>query len=225
MDKSLQSFALGLMKCLNILLAYIPAPLVFSNLIDNTCILWNYSCNDDQGTCLESDLKGFHSLFLGVALGVKTTSFIILIIAFLYIHKKKVFKPLYSKKITLNSKSKRKEKKRNEELNSEIASSEIDSDLCSTVSTIKSKSEYKPVQTASKINNGIKKAKSSESLDTIMTCISNSSSNTSATTFSTSSSSSSTKSNNIMQINELTVFSNPQMDIIHEEQGEISSMF
>lgn len=231
-DQSLQSFALGLLKCLNILLAYIPAPIVFSKLIDNTCILWNYYCNDDKGTCLEYDIKQFHYLFLGVALGVKTVGFLLLITTFIYIHKRKILKPFYSKTISLNSKSKRNQKKRNSIINSEIAISTIDNDIDSYKNlniVLKSQSHK---QDSKKIPNSgveIKRANSSESLDTIMTSLSNLSSNTntSGTTSSSSSSRSSGKSNklsHLLQFNDSNTLANP-MDIIHEENCEANSIF
>jgi hypothetical protein len=215
-DKQLQSFSLGLLKCMNILLAYIPAPIVFSKLIDDTCILWNNECNDDKGTCLEHDLSAFHYIFLGVALGVKGISFIVLIIAFVYIHKRKVFKPYYSKKITLNSKRGRSERKRTIEISSIIADSVISNESLKRFKNTQSdKNDISIVC--------IKRAKSSESLDTIMTSISSSSSNASGNTFSSGSSGKTTKSNKLtMQSNDL---SSAQMDIIHEEQGEIGSSF
>ena len=218
-DKSLQSFALGLMKCLNVLLAYIPAPIVFSKLIDGTCILWNYDCNDDQGTCLENDIDKFHTLFLAVALGVKAVGFILLIITFIYIHKRKIFRPIYSKNISLNSTSKKNQQRRNSLINSEIALSITNSDESRRGSKVTLNSKIQKNEINYYEKSLMRRAKSSESLDTIMTNLSNTSSNISGT-FSSTSSKSSTKSNkssNIFQVNDLVLSSNNQMDIIHEE--------
>lgn len=118
-DKQLQPLSLGLMRCINILLAYIPAPIAFSKLIDGTCILWNVECNDDQGTCLEYDLTQFHRVFLGVGLGIKGVSFIVLIIIFIYVHKKKVFRARYSSKFNLDGNTKSKSK--NKRISGEVA--------------------------------------------------------------------------------------------------------
>jgi hypothetical protein len=218
-DQSLQSFALGLMKCLNVLLAYIPAPIVFSKLIDNTCVLWNYDCNDDQGTCLENDIDSFHTTFLAVALGVKTFGFILLIITFIYIHKRKIFKPFYSKNISLYSVSKKNQQRRNSVINSEIAFSFSNDDESCKGSKVTLNSQIQKNEIPL-----IRKAKSSESLDTIMTNLSNTSSNVSGT-FSSTSSKSSTKSktSNIFQVNDLVLSANNQMDIIHEENYEATS--
>lgn len=97
--KSQGSFSLGVMKCINILLAYIPTPIVFSNLIDNTCVLWNSDCKNEKGSCLEYNLAQYHYVFLGVGLGVKVVSFMILIALVIYVHKSELCKQCYSKTV------------------------------------------------------------------------------------------------------------------------------
>lgn len=49
-----RSFALGIQWIKVRLLGTIPAPMIFGTLIDETCILWQESC-DDAGSCLVYD--------------------------------------------------------------------------------------------------------------------------------------------------------------------------
>lgn len=49
-----RSFALGIQWIKVRILGTIPAPMIFGTLIDNTCILWQESC-DDAGNCLVYD--------------------------------------------------------------------------------------------------------------------------------------------------------------------------
>ena len=47
-DKPLQPFGLGVLRCANVLIAYIPTPIVISQAIDSTCVLWNELCEGKQ---------------------------------------------------------------------------------------------------------------------------------------------------------------------------------
>lgn len=49
-----RSFALGIQWIKVRILGTIPAPMIFGTLIDETCILWQESC-DDAGSCLVYD--------------------------------------------------------------------------------------------------------------------------------------------------------------------------
>jgi hypothetical protein len=51
-----RSFALGIQWIKVRLLGTIPAPLIFGRLIDESCVLWQDSC-DGQGSCLMYDNK------------------------------------------------------------------------------------------------------------------------------------------------------------------------
>ena len=101
-DKPLQPFGLGVMRCTNVLLAYIPAPIVISQAIDTTCVLWNEQCQGDKGTCLEYDTSKFHYILFGISAGIKITSCILLIIFSMYIHKTFILKRHYRDKAILN---------------------------------------------------------------------------------------------------------------------------
>lgn len=55
-----RSFALGMQFVIFRLFGYIPAPIVFGNLIDSTCILWKQSCSGEKGgRCLLYDIEQF----------------------------------------------------------------------------------------------------------------------------------------------------------------------
>lgn len=55
-----RSFALGMQFVIFRLFGYIPAPIVFGNLIDSTCLLWKQSCGGEKGgRCLLYDIEQF----------------------------------------------------------------------------------------------------------------------------------------------------------------------
>jgi hypothetical protein len=122
-DKPLQSLALGVMRCmntllgmkyiifcyflystckLNIIIAYIPAPIVLSQVIDGTCILWSSKCIGDKGTCLEYSTSQFHIILFGSSAGIKIVSCCLLITFTFFIHKSYLRKRHYIKKVKLN---------------------------------------------------------------------------------------------------------------------------
>jgi len=101
-DKPLQPFGLGVMRCANVLLAYIPAPIVISQAIDTTCVLWNEQCQGDKGTCLEYDASKFHYILFGISASIKIISCILLIIFSMYIHKSYILKRRFRDKAILN---------------------------------------------------------------------------------------------------------------------------
>lgn len=54
-----RAFALGMQFVIFRLFGYIPAPIVFGNLIDSTCLLWKNTCGDNSGRCLLYDIEKF----------------------------------------------------------------------------------------------------------------------------------------------------------------------
>ncbi|XP_063548392.1 solute carrier organic anion transporter family member 3A1 [Cydia strobilella] len=67
-----RSFALGMQFVIFRLFGYIPAPIVFGNLIDSTCILWNKSCSGETGgRCLLYDIEQFRFRYVGLCGGIK----------------------------------------------------------------------------------------------------------------------------------------------------------
>lgn len=60
-----RSFALGMQFVIFRLFGYIPAPIVFGNLIDSTCLLWKQSCSGEKGgRCLLYDIEQFRYRYL-----------------------------------------------------------------------------------------------------------------------------------------------------------------
>lgn len=68
-----RSFALGIQWIIVRLLGTIPAPMIFGTLIDDTCILWQESCND-AGACLVYDNHSLSRYMLSLALIAKICS-------------------------------------------------------------------------------------------------------------------------------------------------------
>lgn len=67
-----RSFALGMQFVIFRLFGYIPAPILFGNLIDSTCLLWKQSCNGEKGgRCLLYDIEQFRYRYVGLCGGIK----------------------------------------------------------------------------------------------------------------------------------------------------------
>lgn len=54
-----RSFALGMQFVIFRLFGYIPAPILFGNLIDSTCLFWKSTCGETGGRCLLYDIEQF----------------------------------------------------------------------------------------------------------------------------------------------------------------------
>lgn len=54
-----RSFALGMQFVIFRLFGYIPAPILFGNLIDSTCLLWKSTCGQKGGRCLIYNIEEF----------------------------------------------------------------------------------------------------------------------------------------------------------------------
>lgn len=59
-----RSFALGMQFVIFRLFGYIPAPILFGNLIDSTCLLWKSTCGEKGGRCLLYDIEQFRYRYL-----------------------------------------------------------------------------------------------------------------------------------------------------------------
>ncbi|XP_044741053.1 solute carrier organic anion transporter family member 5A1-like isoform X2 [Chrysoperla carnea] len=66
-----RSFALGMQFVIFRLFGYIPAPILFGNLIDSTCILWKSTCGERGGRCLLYDIEQFRFRYVGLCAGIK----------------------------------------------------------------------------------------------------------------------------------------------------------
>lgn len=53
---------------------FVPGPLLFGVLIDSTCVLWQYNC-DQRGACLLYDTNAFKYLTYGVSAAFQLVSF------------------------------------------------------------------------------------------------------------------------------------------------------
>ncbi|XP_067008279.2 solute carrier organic anion transporter family member 3A1 [Anabrus simplex] len=66
-----RSFALGMQFVIFRLFGYIPAPILFGNLIDSTCLLWKSTCGEKGGRCLLYDIEQFRFRYVGICAGIK----------------------------------------------------------------------------------------------------------------------------------------------------------
>ncbi|XP_015110439.1 solute carrier organic anion transporter family member 5A1 [Diachasma alloeum] len=66
-----RSFALGMQFVIFRLFGYIPAPILFGNLIDSTCLLWKSTCGEKGGRCLLYDIEQFRYRYVGLCAGMK----------------------------------------------------------------------------------------------------------------------------------------------------------
>ncbi|KAL9926854.1 organic anion transporting polypeptide 30B isoform 2-T15 [Glossina fuscipes fuscipes] len=66
-----RSFALGMQFVIFRLFGYIPAPILFGNLIDSTCLLWKSTCGEKGGRCLIYDIEKFRYKYVGLCASVK----------------------------------------------------------------------------------------------------------------------------------------------------------
>lgn len=53
------------------LFGYIPAPILFGNLIDSSCLLWKSTCGEKGGRCLLYDIEKFRYKYVGLCAVVK----------------------------------------------------------------------------------------------------------------------------------------------------------
>lgn len=66
-----RSFALGMQFVIFRLFGYIPAPILFGNLIDSTCLFWKSTCGEKGGRCLLYDIELFRYKYVGLCAGIK----------------------------------------------------------------------------------------------------------------------------------------------------------
>ncbi|KAL7741793.1 hypothetical protein ACLKA6_000398 [Drosophila palustris] len=84
-----RSFALGMQFVIFRLFGYIPAPIVFGNLIDSTCILWKSSCGEKGGRCLIYDIEKFRYKYVGLCAVVKLVALCIFIVDWWLVRRRK----------------------------------------------------------------------------------------------------------------------------------------
>jgi solute carrier organic anion transporter family, member 3A len=69
-----RSFALGMQFVIFRLFGYIPAPILFGNLIDSSCLLWKSNCGETGGRCLVYDIEKFRYKYIGLCTGIKVVA-------------------------------------------------------------------------------------------------------------------------------------------------------
>ncbi|KAJ1532353.1 hypothetical protein ONE63_000956 [Megalurothrips usitatus] len=72
-----RSFALGMQFVIFRLFGYIPAPILFGNLIDSTCLLWKQTCGEKGGRCLLYDIEQFRYKYVGLCAGIKILALVL----------------------------------------------------------------------------------------------------------------------------------------------------
>ncbi|XP_038052043.1 solute carrier organic anion transporter family member 5A1-like [Patiria miniata] len=86
--KEERPFALGLQFVVIRLLGYIPAPIYYGATIDGACILWQQTCSDRRGSCLEYDNEKYFYRYLGLSTGLKTISVVMAIFCWVVVKRK-----------------------------------------------------------------------------------------------------------------------------------------
>ncbi|XP_038208438.1 solute carrier organic anion transporter family member 5A1 isoform X2 [Zerene cesonia] len=85
-----RSFALGMQFVIFRLFGYIPAPIVFGNLIDSTCLLWKQSCSGEKGgRCLLYDIEQFRYRYVGLCGGIKIVALGIFLVDWWLVRRRK----------------------------------------------------------------------------------------------------------------------------------------
>lgn len=84
-----RSFALGMQFVIFRLFGYIPAPILFGNLIDSTCLLWKSSCGERAGRCLLYDIEQFRYRYVGLCAGIKIVALAIFMLDWWLVRKQK----------------------------------------------------------------------------------------------------------------------------------------
>ncbi|XP_023293331.2 solute carrier organic anion transporter family member 4C1 isoform X2 [Lucilia cuprina] len=84
-----RSFALGMQFVIFRLFGYIPAPILFGNLIDSTCLLWKSSCGQKGGRCLIYDIEKFRYKYVGLCASVKIIALAIFMVDWWLVRRRK----------------------------------------------------------------------------------------------------------------------------------------
>ncbi|CRK86366.1 CLUMA_CG000192, isoform A [Clunio marinus] len=84
-----RSFALGMQFVIFRLFGYIPAPILFGNLIDSSCLLWKSNCGEAGGRCLLYDIEKFRFKYIGLCTAIKVVALSIFIVDWWLVRKRK----------------------------------------------------------------------------------------------------------------------------------------
>lgn len=84
-----RSFALGMQFVIFRLFGYIPAPILFGNLIDSTCLLWKSTCGEKGGRCLLYDIEQFRYRYVGLCAGIKILALALFLVDWWLVRRRK----------------------------------------------------------------------------------------------------------------------------------------
>lgn len=84
-----RSFALGMQFVIFRLFGYIPAPILFGNLIDSSCLLWKSTCGEAGGRCLIYDIEKFRYKYIGLCASIKVVALCIFIVDWILVKRRK----------------------------------------------------------------------------------------------------------------------------------------
>lgn len=84
-----RSFALGMQFVIFRLFGYIPAPILFGNLIDSSCLLWKSTCGEAGGRCLIYDIEKFRYKYIGLCTIIKVVALSIFFVDWWLVRKRK----------------------------------------------------------------------------------------------------------------------------------------
>ncbi|XP_043287756.1 solute carrier organic anion transporter family member 5A1 isoform X2 [Venturia canescens] len=84
-----RSFALGMQFVIFRLFGYIPAPILFGNLIDSTCLLWKSACGEKGGRCLLYDIEQFRYRYVGLCAGIKILALALFLVDWWLVRRRK----------------------------------------------------------------------------------------------------------------------------------------
>lgn len=85
-----RSFALGMQFVIFRLFGYIPAPILFGNLIDSSCLLWKSTCGGEAGgRCLIYDIEKFRFKYIGLCAIIKFLALSIFVVDWWLVRRRK----------------------------------------------------------------------------------------------------------------------------------------
>lgn len=85
-----RSFALGMQFVIFRLFGYIPAPILFGNLIDSSCLLWKSPCGKTTGgRCLLYDIEKFRYKYIGLCTSIKIVALLIFMVDWWLVRRRK----------------------------------------------------------------------------------------------------------------------------------------
>lgn len=92
-----RSFALGMQFVIFRLFGYIPAPILFGNLIDSSCLLWKSTCGGETGgRCLIYDIEKFRFKYIGLCAIIKVLALSIFVFDWWLVRRRKYLDKLES---------------------------------------------------------------------------------------------------------------------------------